>query len=407
MTLETGAPTLLRSVGLLVDGPGRWGQPIPAQGPGVFIVESAAALPGAPIELTRVGKWIERVETLQLDGARPVSKALAARLAAFWLPSQTILYIGSSDVSVRRRVSAMTGTELGDRRPYAGGYWLKTLRGLDSMRIWWASTTATEEYEDALLEAFAAGVPDAERAGLADRDVVLPFANLRRGTGARKSTGLTGALLNEPVEVPAPPRQVVDLPDGDAEGARGEPPPVRRARAPAAARGTPRAAPPRQASTPPTRRAPSSEELTVEGSARLQAELHELTRVRRPEVIARIRTAKEHGDLKENAEYAAAREEQSFLEGRVQALEARLRTAVIVGAPAAGARVGLGSQVTVEHDGETFTYTIVGASESHPTSGRISSASPVGRALVGHDVGDDVTVRTPAGERNYRIVGIA
>jgi transcription elongation factor GreA len=405
MTLDTGAPSLLRSVGLLVDGPGQWGRPIPAPGPGVFIVELAAPLANAPIELTRIGKWIERVETLRLDGARPISKALAARLAAAWLPSQTILYIGASDVSVRRRLSAMSETELGDRRPYPGGYWLKTLRGLDSMRIWWASTTATEEYEDALLEAFAAGVPDAERAGLADHDVVLPFANLRRGTGVRKSTGLTGALLAEPVMVPVPPRQVVDLPEGDAEGARGEPPPSRRTRLPIPG-GAARASSPRPGPTPTARRVPASEALTVEGSARLRAELHELTRVRRPDVIARIRTAKEHGDLKENSEYAAARQEQSFLEGRVQALEARLRTAVIVDAPAAGARVGLGSQVTVEDDGDTVTYTIVGASESDPGSGRISSASPVGRALVGHDVDDKVTVRTPAGERHYRIVAI-
>jgi transcription elongation factor GreA len=147
-------------------------------------------------------------------------------------------------------------------------------------------------------------------------------------------------------------------------------------------------------------------DLTVEGAARLRAELEELTQVRRPEVIARIRTAKEHGDLKENAEYHAAREEQSFLEGRVQALEARLRTAVIVDAPMAGSRVGLGSRVTVEHDGETASWTIVGASESDPPSGRISSSSPVGRALVGHDVGDEVTVRTPAGDRSYVIVAI-
>ena len=148
------------------------------------------------------------------------------------------------------------------------------------------------------------------------------------------------------------------------------------------------------------------QDLTVEGAVRLRAELEELTRVRRPEVIARIRTAKEHGDLKENAEYHAAREEQSFLEGRIQALEARLRTALIVDAPLAGSRAGLGSKVTVEHDGETVTYTIVGASESDPTSGRISSSSPVGRALVGHDVGDEVIVRTPAGDRPYRIVAI-
>lgn len=406
MTHDTSGPALLRSVGLLADGPGQWSRPIPAQGPGVFIVELAAPLPSAPIELTRVGKWIERVETLRLDGAPSVSKALAARLAAFWLPSQTVLYIGASDVSVRRRLAAMTGTELGDRRPYAGGYWLKTLRGLDSTRIWWAATTATEEYEDALLEAFAAGVPDAERAGLADPDVVLPFANLRRGTGARKPTGLTGALLAEPIEAPAPPSRVVLMPNGDADGARGEPPPARRTRASATASRTPRAASPRPVTARVARPAPVSEALTVEGSARLRAELDQLIRVRRPDVIGRIRTAKEHGDLKENAEYAAAREEQSFLEGRVQALEARLRTAVIVDAPAAGARVGLGSQVTVEHDGETLTYTIVGASESHPTSGRISSSSPVGRALVGHDVGDEVTVAAPAGERRYRIVAI-
>ena len=147
--------------------------------------------------------------------------------------------------------------------------------------------------------------------------------------------------------------------------------------------------------------------LTVEGSARLRAELDHLIGVKRPEVIARIRTAKEHGDLKENSEYHAAREEQSFLEGRVQALEARLRSAVIVEAPVEGARVGLGSKVTVEVEGETLSYTIVGASESDPTGGRISSSSPVGRALVGRDVGDEIVIRTPAGDRHYRIVEIA
>ncbi len=101
----------------------------------------------------------------------------------------------------------------------------------------------------------------------------------------------------------------------------------------------------------------------------LRAELEELTNVRRREVIARIRTAKEHGDLKENSDYHAAREEQSFLEGRVQAIEARLRSAVIVDAPVAGSTVGLGSVVTLDDDGETVTYTIVGADESDPKSG--------------------------------------
>jgi transcription elongation factor GreA len=406
-----GAAQLLRSVGLLADGPGVWGRPIAAQGPGVFVIEWGSPVATAPVDVSRVGKWIERVETLQLDGARPTGKSLAARIASFWVPSQSVVYIGSSEVSVARRVAAMATTELGARRPYAGGHWLQTLRGLDGARIWWSLTPATEEYEDALFDAFAASVSETELAALPDREVVLPFANLRRSDGRRKATGLRGAIPVDPKEAPAPPTHVVVVPDGDAEGARGEPPePRRRQAVPATTR--PKATAPRKdraPAAPPTPPAGTTQPdgLTVEGSARLQAELEHLTNVKRPEVIARIRTAKEHGDLKENAEYHAAREEQSFLEGRVQALEARLRSAVIVEAPVEGARVGLGSRVTVEVEGETLSYTIVGASESDPTAGRISSSSPVGRALVGRDVGDEIQIRTPAGDRHYRILEIA
>jgi transcription elongation factor GreA len=391
----------------MADGPAVWGRPVQAQGPGVFVVEAPALLASAPIELTRVGKWIERVEGLRLDGEVPTSKALAARLGSFWLPSQTVLYIGASDASVARRVAAMAKTELGDRRPAAGGHWLKTLRSLDGLKVWWAATAATEEYEDALLVAFAAGVPEADLAALPDRNVVLPWANLRRPTGERKATGLKGALIPEPVVVPLPPTRVVRVADGDADGARGEPPaPKRRPVTPRAPRAAKAPVASAAIAAPP---APvvAAEALTPDGEARLRAELDELTRIKRPQVIARIRTAKEHGDLKENSEYHAAREEQSFLEGRIQAIEARLRSAVIVEAPAAGSRVGLGSVVTLDDDGETVAYTIVGADESDPPRGRISSSSPVGRALVGRDKGDYVVVVTPAGERRYRILGIA
>jgi transcription elongation factor GreA len=406
MTQDVSAPSLLRSVGLLADGPAVWGRPVQAQGPGVFVVEAPAPLPSAPIELTRVGKWIERVDTLRLDGEVPTSKAVAARIGSFWLPSQTVLYIGTSDVSVARRVAAIVKTELGDRRPAAGGHWLKTLRSLDGLKVWWAATVATEEYEDALLAAFAAGVPEADLAALPDRTVVLPWANLRRPTGERKATGLTGSLITEPVAAPLPPTRVVTIPDGDADGARGEPAaPKRRPSAPRAPR-VAKAAPIGAAVAAPAAPVVAAEALTRDGEARLRAELDELTRVKRPQVIARIRTAKEHGDLKENSEYHAAREEQSFLEGRVQAIEARLRSAVIVEAPIAGSRVGLGSVVTVDDDGETVAYTIVGADESDPPRGRISSSSPVGRALVGRDTGDYVVVTTPAGERRYRILAI-
>ncbi len=324
-----------------------------------------------------------------------------------------MLFIGRSDVSVARRLASIARTELGDRRPYSGSHWLKTLRGLDSVRVWWSLTSATEEYEDALFDAFAASVPDSERARLPDRELVLPFANLRRGDGRRKATGLSGALLAEPLAPPPPQTRIVQLPDGAADGAHGEPPEPRKRRVASATRraasnGSPGAAARSGvgAVPVPVGPPPSAEDLTVDGAVRLQAELDELILVKRPQVIARIRTAKEHGDLKENGEYHAAREEQSFLEGRVRAIEARLRVAVIVDAPAAGARVGLGSVVTVEAEGETVAYTIVGASESDPNAGRISSSSPVGRALVGHDAGDRVVVRTPAGERHYRIVEI-
>ncbi len=407
MTQDTTAASLLRSVGLLADGPAVWGRPVPAQGPGVFVVELPAPLATAPIELTRVGKWLERVETLRLDGERPTSRALAGRLASFWLPSQTVLYVGASEASVGRRVAAIARTELGDRRPHSGGHWLKTLRSLDGVRVWWSPTTATEEYEDALLAAFAEGVPEADLSTLPDRAVVLPWANLRTGTGGRKATGLTGALLAETVEAPLPATRVVVVPDGDAEGARGEPPePRRRVTAPRSTRTTSASVPAAAAAAPAPAPMHVAEALTPDGDARLRAELDDLTQVRRPQVIARIRTAKEHGDLKENSDYHAAREEQSFLEGRVRAIEARLRSSIIVEAPAAGSRVGLGSVVTLDDDGETVTYTIVGADESDPARGRISSSSPVGRALVGRDTGDFVVVKTPAGERRYRILDI-
>jgi len=415
------APALLREVGLLADGPLPWGRPVPGRSTGVFLVELPAPLPSAPIELTRVGKWLERVPGLLLDGARPTSRALAARLASFWLPSQTVIYIGATAATISGRLAAMERTTLGDRRPFSGGHWLMTLRTLSSARVWWAATDAVEEYEDALLAAFAATVPAEERAALPDPDVVLPFANLRRATGERKATGLSGSLLPEPVEPVRPPSRIVNLPDGDAEGARDEPrkPPGPR---PRTARNAPSSSPASSraggggASTPGSARPPAAPPtatpggpaatLTAEGAERLRAELAELTGVRRPEVIARIRAAKELGDLKENADYSSAREEQSFLEGRVQALEARLREAVIAVVPAAGAGADLGSRVTVEVDGTTDTYTLVGTAEADPGSGRLSVASPVGRALLGTVAGDEVAVTTPRGAVSYRVLAV-
>jgi transcription elongation factor GreA len=408
------AAELLRAVGLLPDGPARWGRPVPARGPGVFVVELAAPMARAPIELTRVGKWLEHVPSLALDGERPTSRGLAARLATFWLPSQVVLYVGATDRSIGGRVAAMERTVIGDRRPNAGGHWLHVLTVLPSTRLWWAGTDAAEEYEDALLSAFAATVEpsevDAQTAIAGDRDVVvLPFANLRRPTGERRASGVTGALRAEASEPPPPPTRFVALPDADAEGARDDTAPARplvpRTR-PVPPRPVPETTAP-AARRPPTRRAAAAAPvLTAEGAERLRTELAELTGVRRPEVIARIKAAKELGDLRENADYTAAREEQSFLEGRIASLEARLRHAVIA-APPAGGGAGIGATVTVEVDGASTTYVLVGSAESDPGAGRLSIASPVGRALLGATAGAVVEIETPRGRTTYRVVEVA
>src|SRR5512135_2815420 len=203
------APSLLRSVGLMPDGPVRWGRPVPAAGPGVYVIELPAPAPAAPIELTRVGSWIERVPDLRLDGARPSSKELAARIARYWLPDQVVLYVGSSAGSVGGRVRSLEQTPLGDRRPYAGGQWLHVLRGLESFRVWWAPTAAPEETEDALLDAFADAAA-AEAPGPPEA-LLLPFGVLRRPTGERRAHGITGATLPDAEPAP-PPTTVRELP---------------------------------------------------------------------------------------------------------------------------------------------------------------------------------------------------
>jgi transcription elongation factor GreA len=423
-TVRAGAPldaaTLLRSVGLLADGPAVWGRPMRVSGAGIFIIELPTPPATAPIELARIGKWIEHVPTMRIDGQEATSKAVAARLAAFWIPSTSVLYIGTSQQSIAARVNAIERTVLGDRRPYAGGNWLKALSGLERARVWWAPTDAIEEYEDALFSAFAAAVPQADRERLHDATVVLPFANLRSTAGERKLHGLTGYLVPEEIVAPVPAGRRVNLPPGDAEGAGGLPSSraaggtTRRtgrapaARAPRALR-QPAASPRRRGDAPGGPRRGEPTYLSTEGIERLKVEHAELTGTRRPEVIARIKSAKELGDLKENADYSSAREEQSFLEGRIAAIEALLRDATVIESPGANGRVDLGSKVSVEEaglPGEVTIYELVGTAEADPAAGRISNASPVGRALIGRRVGDTVAVRTPRGDVEYRIIEV-
>jgi transcription elongation factor GreA len=144
--------------------------------------------------------------------------------------------------------------------------------------------------------------------------------------------------------------------------------------------------------------------LTPEGKAKLVEELEHLRNVRRPEVARRIHEAKEFGgDLSDNGEFDEAKQEQAFIEGRILEIEQILREAIVVGHHATS-RVDLGATVVVEDEqGRQETFIIVGSAEADPLEGRISNESPVGRALMGHQVGDKVTVTVPSGTLHYII----
>ena len=147
--------------------------------------------------------------------------------------------------------------------------------------------------------------------------------------------------------------------------------------------------------------------MTVAGEAALKAELDQLKKVERPAIVKAIAEAREHGDLKENAEYHAAREQQGFCEGRIQEIEGKLAESVVIDVtsiPVSG-KVIFGATVTiinVETD-ETVSYQIVGEDEADVKQAKISVTSPIARALVGKEVGETVAVKTPGGAVEYEI----
>jgi len=146
--------------------------------------------------------------------------------------------------------------------------------------------------------------------------------------------------------------------------------------------------------------------LTQDGHNRLQEELSFLRNKRRPEVAERIRQAKEFGDINENAEYDDAKNEQGFVEGRILLLEKLLRNATIIDEHHSVGVVDVGSTVKVHDEYGDEAFTIVGSTEAEPSKGRISMESPVGKALIGKRVGDDVQVTTPSGVTRMLIVEV-
>ncbi|MCA9907388.1 MAG: transcription elongation factor GreA [Anaerolineae bacterium] len=148
--------------------------------------------------------------------------------------------------------------------------------------------------------------------------------------------------------------------------------------------------------------------LTVEGKQELERELDTLVNVRRPELAQKLAEAVSQGDLKENADYHDAKEQQAFVEGRIKYVENLLRSAVLIENDGASGVVGLGTRVTIVEEGfdEDEIYTIVGVAEANPGERKISNESPVGKALLGHKPGDKVRVTTPAGSVIFKIKSV-
>lgn len=158
---------ILKKAGLLPHGPVTWGTHIDSNSPGVYVVEwGVSDLENAPVCLEAVRKWLSRVPGLQVDGKRPTPEQLSERLTKFWVPCQSIVYIGKSDRPLHVRLREYSTTVLGHSKPHAGGMWLKALRNFAQCRLWWADSSTPAEKETELLQAFHRHTQR------------LPFANL-------------------------------------------------------------------------------------------------------------------------------------------------------------------------------------------------------------------------------------
>ena len=147
--------------------------------------------------------------------------------------------------------------------------------------------------------------------------------------------------------------------------------------------------------------------LTPEGEAKLKAELAELTGIRREELSQRLRSAIQMGDLSENADYHKAKEDQGFLEGRIQEIESILRNSVIIEKTQSTGVITIGSHVTIQEEGfDPETYHLVGPTEADPRKGKISHESPIGKALMDKKVGDIAEADAPGGKIKFKIIKI-
>ena len=148
-------------------------------------------------------------------------------------------------------------------------------------------------------------------------------------------------------------------------------------------------------------------QLTQEGKENLEQELHDLTKVKRPAAVDRLSKARAMGDLSENSEYHAAKEDLGVVEGRSRELQELLKHVEVVEMSTDKHLVSLGSQIVVETNGASEKFYIVGEFEADPMAKKLSSTSPIGRALLGHKVGETVEITIPAGKTTYKILEIS
>ena len=195
---------LLNAASLQLTGEVPWSEPVPSGTSGVYIVSlspdpdrNRLVMANAPIDHSIVSHWINRVPRMELDGAaNPHPDALAARLSEFWFPDESTLYIGKA-TSLRGRVRGYYKTPLGDRRPHAGGHWIKTLSVLQETYVYYAETPCAEEMESQLIKAYISKVSTNAKQKLRDPSHPFPFANLEFPRGTRKAHGISKSKLTD------------------------------------------------------------------------------------------------------------------------------------------------------------------------------------------------------------------
>lgn len=217
--MPTTIKQLFSAAGLVPHGVVQWGTPPPNSRPGVYAVSLSNAIDAvatrdrAPLDRSAFETWLRVRPELRLDGGRPRVDRLMKRVAGFWLPDETIVYVGLA-TTLSSRVRAYYRTPIGARRPHAGGYFLKLLANLDKLWVHYAPCGTPGAAEDAMLSAFCSNVSAAAKVALVDPAHPFPFANLEWPPGVRKAHGLRGvreprvAVRGSPAEPSEQPPRV-------------------------------------------------------------------------------------------------------------------------------------------------------------------------------------------------------